>query len=123
MGRPKGSRNKVSSDSRRILAALVEKRIPDLDAMIEDTWRGIEIEKTMIDPGTGKQITVLGRLNADPAKAAKLVLEATEFSMPKLQRIEKTIEHASDEELLAELRRRERIQSDKEPTPSQEAIQ
>lgn len=88
-GRKKGSKNKVSSEGRAVLLAIVEKRLPDLDAMIEDTWRGIEIEKTMPGPN-GQPITVLGRLNADPSRAAKLVLEAAEYCYPKLGRLEHT---------------------------------
>lgn len=84
-GRKKGSPNKVTAEGRAILLALVEKRMPDLDAMIEDTWHGIEIEKQMPD-GT----TVVGRLNADPAGAAKIVLAASEFCFPKIGRTEVT---------------------------------
>ena len=84
-GRQKGTPNKLTSEGRAVLLALVEKRIPDLDSMIEDTWRGIEIEKQMPD-GT----TVVGRLNADPGRAAKLVLEAAEFCFPKKRQDEIT---------------------------------
>lgn len=76
-GRKKGSKNKVPSEARVILAAIVDKRLRDLDAMIEDAWRGIEIEKQL---PTGD--TVVGRLNADPARAAKLVLEAYKLIHP-----------------------------------------
>jgi len=82
-GRQKGTPNRVDSETRAILKRIVDKRLKDLDAMIEDTWRGIEIEKQMPD-GT----TVVGRLNADPGRAAKLVLEAAKFVVPELARAE-----------------------------------
>jgi hypothetical protein len=100
-GRKPGTPNKITREKRELLAALLDKRLPDLDAMIEDTWRGIEIEKQL---PTGE--TVVGRFNASPADAAKLVLTAAEFAIPKLARMEKTIADASDEELLSEVRRR-----------------
>jgi hypothetical protein len=76
-GRKKGSKNKVPGEAKIVLAAILDKRLGDLDAMIEDTWRGIEIEKQMQD-GT----TVVGRLNADPGRAAKLILEAYKLLHP-----------------------------------------
>lgn len=100
-GRKKGTPNKITREKRELLAVLLDKRLPDLDEMIEDTWRGIEIEKQM---PTGE--TVVGRFNASPGDAAKLVLAAAEYCIPKLARMEKTISDASDEELLAEVRRR-----------------
>lgn len=103
-GRKKGSPNKITREKRELLAALLDKRVPDLDAMIEDTWRGIEIEKQM---PSGE--TVVGRFNASPADAAKLVLAAAEYAIPKLARMEKTIADATDEELLAEVRRRKAL--------------
>lgn len=87
-GRQRGTPNKVTKHGRLALLAIVEKRFQDLDEMIEDTWRGIEIEKQMQDGAT-----VVGRLNADPAGAAKLVLMAAEYCYPKLGRQE----HVGDE--------------------------
>jgi len=100
-GRKKGIPNKVTAEARAIFKALLEKKAPEIEQMIEDTWRGIEIEKQMPNGET-----VVGRLNADPGKAAALMLQLAEFSIPKLQRTEKTIADATDEELLAEIRRR-----------------
>jgi hypothetical protein len=109
-GRKKGTPNKVTAEKREMLAAILEKRLPDLDAMIEDTWRGIEIEKTMANGET-----VVGRFNASASEAAKLVLAAAEFCLPKLQRVEKTLAQYADAELLEELERREKLA--KPPTP------
>jgi hypothetical protein len=87
-GRKKGSLNKIQHEARVVLASIVDKKLNELDAMIDETRYGIEIEKTMtVD---GKQVTVLGRLNADPGRAAKLVLEAAEYCVPKLSRHEVT---------------------------------
>ncbi len=76
-GRRKGTPNRIKGEAREVLDLLIDKRLPDLDAMIEDAWHGIEIEKQMPD-GT----TVVGRLNADPARAARLVLEAYKLRHP-----------------------------------------
>lgn len=86
-GRKKGVPNKVTSEARAVLAAIVEKKLGELDAMIDECRYGIEIEKTVTGPD-GKPQTVLGRLNADPGRAAKLVLEAAEYCLPKLGRVE-----------------------------------
>ena len=82
-GRKKGTPNRITGEARTVLEALLEKRLPDLDAMIEDAWRGIEIEKQMPNGET-----VVGRFNADPARAAKLILEAYKLLYPPPQPIE-----------------------------------
>jgi hypothetical protein len=100
-GRKKGTPNKVTRDMRAMFKSIVDGKMDDLPAMIDEARYGIEIEKQMPD-GT----TVVGRMNADPAKAAGLVLQAAEFCVPKLARTEQTLEHATDDELLGEIRRR-----------------
>ncbi len=82
-GRPKGSPNKLTADARKLFQALLERKGPEIEQMIEDTWRVIEIEKQLPDGQT-----VVGRLNADPGKAADLVLKLAEFVVPKLGRQE-----------------------------------
>jgi hypothetical protein len=87
-GRPKGSPNKATVEMKNCLQKLFDKKFNDLDEMIDETRNGIEIEKTMtVD---GKSVTVLGRLNADPGKAADLMLKLAEFCHPKLGRMEHT---------------------------------
>lgn len=76
-GRTKGTKNKVTSEARQVLQLLLDKRLPDLDQMIEDTWHGIEIEKQMPDGST-----VVGRLNANPEGAGKLTLAAYKLLHP-----------------------------------------
>ncbi len=112
-GRKKGTPNKVTAELRQMLKSFCDEAVPKLPEMLEDAWRGIEIEKQMPD-GT----TVVGRFNADPAKAASLVLSAAEYCLPKLQRIEKSLDQYGDEELLAEVRRRAaEAEKAKEPKP------
>ena len=114
-GRPKGSKNKVPTEIRAIFQQLLEKKLPDLEAMIEETRFGIEIEKTMPDGQT-----VVGRLNADPGKAVDLLMKAAEFCAPKLQRMEVTLQQLPTEAILAELRRRASLNgSFKEGIPEQ----
>lgn len=82
-GRKKGTPNKVTQEARLVFASLLDKKGPELEAMIDETRYGIEIEKQMPDGQT-----VVGRLNADPGKAADLVLKMAEFCIPKLARSE-----------------------------------
>lgn len=46
----------------------------------------------------------------DPGKAAGLILQLAEFSIPKIARLEVGIEALSDEQLLRELERREELE-------------
>jgi len=82
-GRKKGTPNRVTRELREILRAVADKKAPELEAMIDETRYGIEIEKTLPD---GRVVT--GRLNADPGKAAELLLKLFEFGTPKLARSE-----------------------------------
>ena len=90
----------MTAEARALFVQILNKKAPELEAMIDETRFGIEIEKQT------EQGTVVGRLNADPGKAAELMLKLAEFSIPKLARTEKTIADASDDDLLAEIRRR-----------------
>ena len=83
-GRTKGTPNKVTAEQRAIVKALLDKKMPELEQMIDETRFGIEIEKQT------EQGTVVGRLNADPKGAADLMLKLMEFSIPKLGRVEHT---------------------------------
>jgi hypothetical protein len=81
-GRKKGVPNRVTTEQRHLVKALLDKKMPELEAMIDETRYGIEIEKQT------EQGTVVGRLNADPKGAADLMLKLMEFSIPKLGRQE-----------------------------------
>jgi hypothetical protein len=100
-GRAKGKPNKVTTEARVIFQALLNKMAPEAEAWLRECAQGIEIEKTL-ENGT----TVVGRFDADPGKAVDLLLKMSEFYFPKLARTEKTIIDATDEEILAEIRRR-----------------
>lgn len=65
-GRPKGSPNKVTTDTRTFFAAFAERNLPKLDGLI--------------DRASLKS----------PAKAADLILRAAEYHVPKLARVEMT---------------------------------
>jgi hypothetical protein len=84
-GRKKGVPNKITRELREVIKAFCDQAVPQLPQMLEDCWHGIEIEKQMPDGST-----VVGRLNADPGKAAELTLKAMEFCVPKLGRTEVT---------------------------------
>lgn len=81
-GRQKGTPNKSTADVKAAIAAFASGNV---DRMA--TW----LEKIETD---------------DPAKAFELYLRAIEYHVPKLARSETTISDATDEELLAEVRRR-----------------
>ena len=92
-GRPRGTPNKATAEARVLVNRLLDKKLPELEAMIDETRYGIEIEKTTTATGPdGKPVaaTVLGRLNADPGKAADLMLKLAEFCLPKLRSSEIT---------------------------------
>jgi len=116
-GRPKGSKNRVTQDIRGLFKSLLDKKLPDMEQMIDETRYGIEIEKQMPD-GT----TVVGRMNADPGKAVDLLLKTAEFCAPKLQRMEVTLQQMPTEAILEELRRRNSMNGTyKEPGTEQPA--
>jgi hypothetical protein len=87
-GRKPGIPNRITLETRNCLQKLFEKKFKDLEEMIDETRHGIEIEKTMTVEG--KSVTVLGRLNADPGKAADLMLKLAEFCLPKMRSVELT---------------------------------
>lgn len=100
-GRKKGTPNRATAEARAIFKALLEKLAPEAETWLRECAEGIEIEKTL-ENGT----TVNGRFGADPGRAVDLLLKMSEFYFPKLARTETTISDASDEALLAEIRRR-----------------
>src|SRR5512140_2175776 len=79
-GRQKGTPNRVTSEVRSAIAAFAEGNVDKLEEWLE----AIE----------------------DPAKRLDLFLRVLEYHLPKLQHTERTLEDATDEELLAEVRRR-----------------
>lgn len=92
-GRAKGTPNKATAEQRALVKLLLDKKLPELEAMIDETRFGIEIEKQIQGPN-GQNATVVGRLNADPKGAAELMLKLMEFSIPKLGRIENELSGA-----------------------------
>jgi len=85
-GRKKGSVTQKTAELRMFVSKLVEKKWGEMEAIIDETRNGIEIEKTTtVD---GKTVTVLGRLNADPKGAGDLILKMAEYAMPKLRHTE-----------------------------------
>lgn len=48
----------------------------------------------------------------DPGKAAELILRMVEFQVPKLGRLDVKVDQLTDQELLAEIERRERMLRD-----------
>jgi hypothetical protein len=102
-GRPKGSPNKVTAEAREAFRMVYEGRLTDLDRWIRETGDGFEAIKIVV---VDKAVEKVPYLEKDPGKAADLLTRMAEHFVPKLQRLEKTIADASDEELLAEVRRR-----------------
>jgi len=99
-GRKKGTPNKVTSDVRRAFQLIYEARVVDLDRWIKETGDGFPAVHILAD---GKKVPYLEK---NPGKAADILTRMAEHFIPKLQRLEKTIADASDEELLAEVHRR-----------------
>jgi len=84
-GRKKGSANKITTVQRAQIQEFINRNWPNVQAMLDDVWHGIEIEKTMPD-GT----TVVGRLNADPKGALEIVHKFMRFCVADLGRLEVT---------------------------------
>lgn len=100
-GRVKGTPNRVTADARAAFQAVYQKRLGDLDRWLGEAGDGFEAVKVLKD-GTKVSLTV----GKDPGKAADILTRMAEHFVPKLQRLEKTIADATDDELLAEVRRR-----------------
>jgi hypothetical protein len=86
-GRLPGVPNKVTQEGRALFLAAFERMSPDFEG-----W-------------------VRAAAETDPAKAAGLLVSLAEFALPKLARVEKGISDASDDDLLAEIRRRQAEQA------------
>jgi hypothetical protein len=76
-GRVKGVPNKVTKDVRACYSAFAQNRAEDFDTWVSLTANGIKGKKGWI-------------VKPDPARAADLYLKATEYHLPKIQRIEHT---------------------------------
>ena len=99
-GRKKGSQNRDLVDAREAFRLVYERRLKDLDRWLLETGDGFE--RTIFN-SEGEPLTVIEK---NPGKAADLLIRMAEHFIPKLQRIDKTIADASDEEILAEIQRR-----------------
>lgn len=99
-GRPKGSPNKTTAEAREAFRLIYEGRLGDLDRWLKETGDGFKAVHFLADG------TKIPYIEKNPGKAAELLARMAEHFVPKLQRTEKTIADASDEELLAEVRRR-----------------
>ena len=91
----------MTAEARTIFAQVLEKKAPDMERWFNECGDGIEIEKTLPDGSI-----INGRTNADPGRALDLILKLAEYHFPKLQRLEKGISDATDDELLQEIQRR-----------------
>lgn len=63
-GRPKGSENKVTSDTRAFFRKLLERRHPKIEKMLDQI------------------------IDEDPKEALKIIMSLTEYCVPKLARTE-----------------------------------
>lgn len=99
-GRKKGSPNKTTAEAREAFRMVYEGRLADLDRWIRETGDGFRAVHFLQDG------TKIPYLEKNPGKAAELVARLAEHFVPKLQRLEKTLDEYSDEELLQEVRRR-----------------
>lgn len=113
-GRPKGVPNKATSEARAAFTRVYEGRLADLDRWIGETGDGFEVParnklgQPILDD---KGAPTLIRVGKDPGKASDILTRMAEHFVPKLQRLEKGISDASDEELLAEIRRRKEAEA------------
>ncbi len=99
-GRKKGVPNKITAAVREGFQLVYENRLEDLDRWLRETGDGFKAVHFLAN---GRKIPYLEK---NPGKAAEILTRMAEHFVPKLQRIEKTIADASDEELLEEVRRR-----------------
>jgi hypothetical protein len=113
-GRKKGTPNKVTADTRRAFQLVYENQLDNLERWIKETGDGFKAVHFLADG------TKIPYLEKNPGKAADLLTRMAEHFVPKLQRLEKTIGDASDEELLAEVRRRAAAKGEpkSEPKPT-----
>jgi hypothetical protein len=80
-----------------------EGRLADLDRWIKETGDGFPAVKIVT---VDKHVEEVPYIEKDPGKAADILTRMAEHFVPKLQRVEKTIAEASDDEILQEIRRR-----------------
>jgi hypothetical protein len=100
-GRKKGIPNKITGDTRQMIARILENLVPEVEGWLREAAQGIEIEKTLANGQT-----VIGRFNADPAKAADVTLKLAEYCIPKVARKDVTLQDISDADLWMEVKRR-----------------
>lgn len=93
----------MTAEAREAFRMVYEGRLADLDRWIRETGDGFEAIKIVV---VDKEVEKVPYIEKDPGKAADILTRMAEHFVPKLSRIEKTIGDASDEELLAEVRRR-----------------
>lgn len=105
-GRPKGTPNKVTAEAREAFRMVYEGRLADLDRWLRETGDGFDAVKIVV---VDKVVEKVPYVEKDPGKAAELLTRMAEHFVPKLQRVEKGISDASDEDLLTEIRRRKAL--------------
>lgn len=92
-GRKKGTPNKTTAEAREAFKALIDGEVEHLQAALRDVRAGTQERP------------------ADPKGYVDSFAKLAEFCVPKIQRIEKTLDQYSDEELLFEVRRRREVES------------
>lgn len=103
-GRAKGVPNKTTAEAREAFRLVYQGRLGDLDRWIRETGDGFNAVKIVVADGVVQEVPYIEK---NPGKAAELLTRMAEHFVPKLQRVEKGISDATDEELLAEIRRRQ----------------
>lgn len=102
----------MTAEAREAFRMVYERRLDDLDRWIKETGDGFRAVKILV---ADKVVQEVPYLEKDPGKAADILTRMAEHFIPKLQRVEKGISDSSDEELLAEIRRRREAAQKAEP--------
>jgi hypothetical protein len=114
-GRKKGTPNKATSEAREAFQLVYERQLPNLERWLVETGDGYEKRVRAKRGQPARTVTV----EPNPGKAADILTRMAEHFVPKLQRQEKTIVDATDEELLQEVRRRRAAAEGIPPTSGQ----
>lgn len=91
---------KAVLDARAAFQLVYEGNLKRLNKWLRSTADGYFAEQVL---SNGRRVKYIER---KPDKAAELLLRMAEHFVPKLERVEKSIHDSTDEELLAEVRRR-----------------
>jgi len=95
-GRPRGVPNHATTRARNAFTETWQRLTPDIEDWIRRTAEGEPVPMVKKDPATGQWMPVLDqagnpimvRQDADPGRAAEILIKIAEYHVPKLGRLE-----------------------------------